>query len=88
MKKKLVLSDEIAQDHAKEAKFWEDNMDQAWDEGQAVELDVSPNLASNFVVDLNKSSFSRLTKIAHKEGISPKILVQRWIAEKANSMNL
>ncbi len=66
------------------AEFWDEHSALDYDEVQAVHFSVDLRKNRNYV-DLSDSLAKQIRMIAHERGVSPRVLVNRWLREKIAS---
>jgi predicted DNA binding CopG/RHH family protein len=71
-----------------EAKFWQKNFNQAWDQGKPTQMSVSRNLSSSLNIRFDDETLSIIRQTATKKGIGPTQLVRMWIKERLETSKL
>ena len=87
MKKKsgLIVPDEsIFRDREKEAKFWEEHFDEAWEAGKPVKVRFAKNLSETLNMRWDTPTLNRVRKVAKQKGLGPTQLIRMWVMEKLN----
>lgn len=81
-KQKKTPDTNIFKNREKEATFWEGHFDEAFTEGNSLNLTVEKNLSKGITIRLNTESLDQLRKLAQKKGIGPTTLARMWILEQ------
>lgn len=63
------------------AEFWDEHSAVDYDDVQEVHFSVDLRKNSNYV-DLSDPLAKQIRMIAHERGVSPRVLVNRWLREK------
>ena len=63
------------------AEFWDEHGALDYDDVQEVHFSVDLRKNRNYV-DLNDPLAKQIRMIAHQRGVSPRVLVNRWLREK------
>ncbi|HSW47848.1 MAG TPA: CopG family antitoxin [Candidatus Saccharimonadales bacterium] len=75
----------IFMDHEKEAKFWEENFDEAWKKGKPVKVVFSKNLSETINIRLDPQILDIVRTEAQKKGLGPTQIIRMWIMEKVGN---
>lgn len=77
IKGKLTFSD-----REKEAKFWEENFDEAWVAGKPIKAKFAKNLSESINIRLDSQTLSVVRNEAKAKGLGPTQLIRMWIMER------
>lgn len=66
------------------AEFWDEHSALDYHDIQEVHFSVDLRKNSNYV-DLSDPLAKQIRLIAHEQGVSPRVLVNRWLIEKVES---
>lgn len=72
----------VFKDHDKEAKFWEENFKETWENGKPVTVKFAKNLSETVNVRLDPHTLTSVRKQAKAKGLGPTQLIRMWIMEK------
>jgi predicted DNA binding CopG/RHH family protein len=72
-------------DREKEAKYWENNFDTAWEKGKPAHVSFARNLSETLNIRLDPDTLTHVKKEAKKKGLGPTQLIRMWIMEKMSS---
>lgn len=85
MKKiKQSINESIFKDRDKEAKFWEENFEEAWKAGKPVKVKFAKNLSESINIRLDSQTLNVVRDEAKEKGLGPTQLIRMWIMEKIN----
>lgn len=82
MKKQDNVDESIFQDREKEAKFWEENFDQAFVSGKSTKVALAKNLSESINIRLDAKSLHIVREQAREKGLGPTQLIRMWVMEK------
>jgi len=83
MKKTITKpTKDIFMDREKEAKFWEENFDEAWKKGKPIKIKFAKNLSETINIRLDPQILGIVRNEAQKKGLGPTQLIRMWIMEK------
>ncbi len=80
--KQSVPNESIFRDREKEAKFWEENFDEAWKAGKPIEAKFAKNLSETINIRLDSKTLNVVRNEAKEKGLGPTQLIRMWIMEK------
>ena len=80
--KQPVPDESIFKDRDKEAKFWEENFDKAWEAGKRVKVKFAKNLSETINIRLDSQTLNIVRDEAKEKGLGPTQLIRMWIIEK------
>ena len=80
--KKIVPDESIFKDKDKEARFWENNFDEAWANGKPVKAKFAKNLSETLNIRLDPETITEVREQAKVKGLGPTQLIRMWIMEK------
>ena len=82
MKKAASKPDKsIFKDRDKEAKFWEENFDKAWESGKSRKVKFAKNLSETINIRLDSKTLDEVRHEAHEKGLGPTQLIRMVILE-------
>ena len=82
--KKSVPDKSVFEDRKKEAKFWENNFDEAWKAGKLSKVVFAKNLSETVNIRLDPKTLTTVRNQAKAKGLGPTQLIRMWIMEKIN----
>lgn len=80
--KRSVPSESIFRVREKEAKFWEENFDDAWKAGKPIKAKFAKNLSETINIRLDSKTLNVVRDEAKEKGLGPTQLIRMWIMEK------
>lgn len=80
--KKTVPDKLVFKDQGKEAKFWEKNFDEAWENGKPTKVSFAKNLSETLNIRLDPATINIVRDEARVKGLGPTQLIRMWIMEK------
>ncbi|MBU3978408.1 BrnA antitoxin family protein [Patescibacteria group bacterium] len=75
-------NESIFRDREKEAKFWEENFDDAWEAGKPRKAKFAKNLSETINIRLDSKTLNIVRDEAKNKGLGPTQLIRMWILEK------
>ena len=66
------------------AEFWDEHSALDYEDVQEVHFSVDLRKNSNYV-DLSDALAKQIRMIAHQRGVSPRVLINRWLEEKVTT---
>lgn len=82
--KKSVPDKSVFKDRKKEAKYWENNFDEAWKTGKSGKIVFAKNLSETVNIRLDPKTLTTVRNQAKAKGLGPTQLIRMWIMEKVN----
>lgn len=80
--KQSVPNESIFKVREKEAKFWEENFDDAWKDGKPIKAKFAKNLSETINIRLDSKTLGVVRNEAKEKGLGPTQLIRMWIMEK------
>ncbi len=80
--KKNTVDESVFQNRDKEAKFWEENFDNAFASGKSTKISFAKNLSESINIRLDAKSLTIVRKQAREKGLGPTQLIRMWVMEK------
>ncbi len=83
--KRLIPDESVFKDREKEAKFWEENYEEAFRKGKPVTVKFAKNLSETVNIRLDPTTLTTVRKEARAKGLGPTQLIRMWIIEKVGT---
>lgn len=80
--RKITPKKSIFKNREKEAKFWEENFEEAWKAGKTTRVMFTKNLSETVNIRLDPKTLTTVRKEAKVKGLGPTQLIRMWIMEK------
>ncbi len=86
--KKNTPDESVFKDREKEAKFWEDNFNEAQNTGKPIKVTFAKNLSETVNIRLDPTTLTIVRKQAQAQGLGPTQLIRMWIMEKVSDKQI
>jgi predicted DNA binding CopG/RHH family protein len=77
----------IFKDREKEAKFWEENYKETWENGKPIKVKFAKNLSETVNIRLDPVTLTNVRNQAKAKGLGPTQLIRMWIMEKVGGQH-
>lgn len=84
--KKTIPSKKIFMVRENEAKYWEKNLKEAWNDGKTAKVNFSKNLSETINIRLDPPTLKIVRETAERKGIGPTQLIRMWIKERLSQI--
>jgi len=89
MNKKISEPNKLVfKNREKEAKFWEENVDEAIKNSKPIKVGFARNLSETINIRLDSKTLAIVKSKAEEKGLGPTQLIRMWILERINKTNV